>query len=140
MLNRSRGMIWGLAAGLVALAGVASADAACGVNQGIEPLQVTVTDAWYSIRPQVQPGQYEIVIENLSSQDVAVELVLAPYGWTAEQLQLASEASTTTVITGTAEAHSRGYGVVVLDAGTWLVRSAGQDGAYAAALAVGAAS
>ena len=138
MLNRSRGMVWGLAAGLLALAGVASADA-CGVSRGIEPLQVTVTDGGYSIRPQVEPGRYEIVVENLSGQDVALELVRAPYGWTDEQLQLAGEVTTEVVPVGEADAHGRGYLIVDLEAGQWLVRSAGQEGSYAAALAVGSA-
>ena len=139
MRTRTRNAIWSVAVGLLALVGVGGSGATA-VDAGTEPLQITVTDGGFWIRQDVAPGQHEVVIENLSGQDVVVELVLAPYGWTAEQLQLASEASTTAVIAGSAEAHSRGYGIVVLDAGTWLVRGAGQDGAYAAAFAVGSAS
>ena len=138
MQKRRIGVLWSVALSLLALAGAASTHEGAASND-VGQLQVTVTDGGFWIRPNVEPGQYEVVVENLSGQDVTVELVRAQYGWTAEQLQLASEDSSDIAIAAAAGAHSRGYGIVVLEAGTWLVRSAGQDGSYAAAVTVGSA-
>lgn len=134
---------WLVSLGLIVAVGAATASSLAAVgaspgtnDRGIETLQITVTDGGYAIRPQVAPGRYEVVIENLSGQDVMVELVLAPWGWTVEQRQAALESSTEVVYAGSAMAHGRGYIVVDLAAGNWFVRTPGLESGYAAAIVV----
>ena len=128
-----------VAVGIATASGLAAVGASPGTNgRGIETLQITVTDGGYAIRPQVEPGRYEVVIENLSNQDVSLELVLARWGWTVEQQQAAVASSTEVVYAGSASAHGRGHIVVDLAAGNWFVRAPGVGSGYAAVIVVSA--
>ena len=121
--------LWGLAVVVAVLAlFVSLSGKAAEPNEPRRPesVQVTVTDGGYAIRPQFEAGRYQLVIENLSGQDVALELVRAPYGGTAEQPHLDSQAGVV-VFAGSAKAHSRGRLTVDLLAGEWIVRNAQSD-------------
>ena len=132
MVNR----LWGVAVVVMMLAIVVGMSAKA-AEPSVEQLKVTVTDESYAIRPQVEQGRYELVIENQSGQDVALELVRAPYAGTAESPHLDGQAGIV-VFAGSAEAYSQGDLTVDLVAGDWIVRDALSD-AYVTAFSVGAA-
>lgn len=134
MAMRMVGRYWGLAVVVVMVMLAVAGLGAQAAEPAVAQLRVTVTDESYAIRPQVAPGRYELVIENLSAQDIALELVRAPYAGTAERPHLDGQAGVV-VFAGSAEAYGQGDQTVDLVAGDWIVRDAQTD-AYMTAFSV----
>ena len=138
-------MLFALALGISVTSGTAGAAETA-------PLQITVTDGGYAVRPEIAAGQYQVTIENLSGQRVDLMLVRIPDGMSTAEIQavlvsdtaklvsgliepstLESAQSPDMIALGQAAPHSQGKAVVSLVSGTWVVMSGnpGVDSAFA---------
>ena len=64
------------------------------------PLQITVTDGGYAVRPEIAAGQYQVTIENLSGQRVDLMLVRIPDGMSTAEIQAVLVSDTAKLVSG----------------------------------------